>query len=157
MSERQRHRMIWAQRLAALTLALSTMTAAGCDETLSKIAGPTPTLEPTFSSIRTNIIEAQDSAGRRACVQCHTNVGRNPAAGLNLVVDPYAAMVNVPSRNKPGAIIVVPGDPDGSYLYQKLIGAPGIVGLRMPLVPPHLTEGQLLIVRRWIQNGAKND
>ena len=72
MSERQRHRMIWAQRLAALTLALSTMTAAGCDETLSKIAGPTPTLEPTFSSIRTNIIEAQDSAGRRACVQCHT-------------------------------------------------------------------------------------
>lgn len=157
MTEYGRHGITWAQRAATLTLTLGLMASAGCDESLSKIAGPTPSLEPTFSSIRANIIEAQDTAGRRACIQCHTNVGRNPAAGLNLAVDPYAAMVNVPARNKPGAVIVVPGDPDGSYLYQKLIGAPGIVGLRMPLVPPHLTEGQLLIVRRWIQNGAKND
>ncbi len=146
-----------SHRRAAWTLALALVISTGCDETLSKIAGPTPSLEPTFSSIRANILEAQDSAGRRACVQCHTNAGRNPAAGLNLAIDPYAALVNVPSRNKPGAVLVIPGDPDGSYVYQKLIGAPGIAGLRMPIVPPYLTDGQLLIVRRWIQNGAKND
>ncbi len=157
MTNRERRTVTWRQRAAALTLASSLLSVAACDESLSKIAGPTPALEPTFSSIRANILEAQDSAGRRACIQCHTNVGRNPAAGLNLAADPYAALVNVPARNKPGAIHVVPGDPDGSYLYQKLIGAPGIAGLRMPLAPPYLTEGQLLIVRRWIQNGAKND
>jgi len=147
----------WSRTTAALALAASLVGATACDESLSKIAGPTPNLEPTFSSIRANIIEAQDSAGRRACTQCHTNVGRTPAAGLNLAADPYAAIVNIGARNKPGAVLVVPGDPDASYLYQKITGAPGIVGQRMPFIAPYLTDGQLLIVRRWIQNGAKND
>ena len=157
MDERNRRIMKRSHRRAAWTLAVALVTSAACDETLSKIAGPTPELEPTFSSIRANIIEGSDSTGRRPCIQCHTNVGRNPAAGLNLAVDPYAALVNVPSRNKPGAVHVVPGDPDGSYMYQKMIGAPGIAGLRMPIVAPYLTDGQIVIVRRWIQNGAKND
>jgi len=128
----------------------------GCDEKLSKLAGPSPNLEPTFASIQANIFESADSAGRVACIGCHTSTGRTPAAGLNLNHDvAYDQLVNVASRNKPSATRIVPGNPSGSYLVQKVEGAPGIVGLRMPFSgAPFLTDGQLLILRRWIELGA---
>jgi hypothetical protein len=130
--------------------------AAACDEKLSTLAGPTPNLEPTFSSIQSQVFETTDSSGRTACTRCHTNVGRNPSAGLNLTHDvAYDQLVNVPSRNKPGAIRVVANDPENSYLIHKLEGRPGIVGNRMPNNgPPYLSAGQILILKRWIEIGA---
>ena len=138
------------------TLALA---AAGCDEKLSSIAGPTPNLEPTFTSIQREIFNTQDSSGRLACIQCHTNVGRNPSGGLNLLEGvSYQALVGVPSSGKPGATRVVPGNPDGSYIIHKVEGRSDIVGVRMPRGNgPFLTEGQIRIIRRWIELGAKND
>src|SRR5262245_61431774 len=50
---------------------------ASCDEKLSDLTGPTPNLQPTFSSIQHEIFETTDSSGRPACTNCHTNVGRN--------------------------------------------------------------------------------
>ena len=135
------------------------MFAAGCDEKLSDLTGPTPNLEPTFASIQKEIFSTQDSSGRLACTQCHTNVGRTPAAGLNLVEGAsYGALVGRPSINKPGETFVIPGDPDNSYLVKKLEGTAGIVGLRMPRnAGPFLTEGQMLVLRRWIKEGAANN
>jgi hypothetical protein len=53
---------------------------------------------------------------------------------------------------------VIPGDPDNSYLVQKLEGTQGIIGQRMPRTGgPYLTSGQMLVIRRWIQLGARND
>ncbi len=132
------------------------LTAAACDEKLSKLAGPTPNLEPTFSSVQAEIFESADSAGRRACTDCHTNVGRNPSGGLNLAhAVAYDQIVNVPSARKPGAIRVIPGDPENSYLIHKLEGRAGIVGARMPLASAaFLTDGQILILKRWIAVGA---
>ena len=128
----------------------------GCDEKLSTLAGPTPNLEPTFASIQRDIFESTDSAGRAACTACHTSTGRNPSAGLNLNHDvAYDQLVNVPSSRRPGSIRVVPGDPDNSYIIHKVEGAVDIVGRRMPLSgPPFLTDGQILIVKRWIAIGA---
>ena len=139
--------------LGAVLVAIGT---AACDESLSTLAGPTPNLEPTFASIQSQVFETTDSAGRAACVTCHTNVGRNPAGGLNLTHDlAYDQLVNVPSRNKPGAIRVVPSDPENSYLVHKVEGQPGIFGNRMPNNgPPFLSAGQILILRRWIEIGA---
>ncbi len=141
------------QILIALMMAVG---AAGCDENLSTLAGPTPDLEPTFSSIQRNIFEAPDSAGRPACTNCHTNVGRNPAAGLNLLNSvAYDQLVNVASVQQPGLRRVLPGSPDASYLLHKVDGRSGITGRRMPLNgPPFLTDGQILILRRWIELGA---
>ena len=66
--------------------------------------------------------------------------------------------VNAASVGKAGAIRVIPGDPAGSYLIQKLEGASGIVGERMPQDgPPFLTVGQIAIIRQWIQDGAPNN
>lgn len=137
----------WPLIAALLCSALSV----ACDESLSSLAGPTPNLEPTFSSIQREILNNTQQSG---CVTCHTNAGRQPAGGLNLAVDPYAALVGVASSGKPGAIRVIPGDPDNSYLIHKLEGAGTIVGLRMPRVGVTLTDGQIAIIRRWIQLGA---
>jgi hypothetical protein len=127
-----------------------------CDEKLSSVAGPTPNLAPTFATIQSEVFEKSDSAGRPACTNCHNANGRTPAGGLALTHDvAYENIVSVPSRAKAGATRVIPGDPDSSYLIQKLEGAPGIVGQRMPFNGgPFLSGGQILIIRRWIANGA---
>jgi hypothetical protein len=132
---------------------------AGCDEKLRDLTGPTPDLKPTFSSIQQQIFSSSDSSGRPACTNCHTNVGRTPAGGLNLLPDlSYASLVGIASRGKPDAIRVIPGDPDNSYLVHKLEGHADIVGLRMPRNSTvFLTDGQMLVIRRWIQLGAQND
>jgi hypothetical protein len=147
------------RRASALAVATLVLAAAGCDEKLSDVAGPTPNLEPTFSSIQAEIFNKTDSAGRVACVQCHTNQGRTPAAGMNLTEgNSYAALVNGTSSGKPGEIRVIPGDPENSYMVRKLEGGPNIVGERMPRTGgPYLTPGQMSIIRRWIALGAQNN
>ena len=127
-------------QLIAVVAAVCLFTA--CDENLSSIAGPTPELTPTFSSIQRDIFAAADSTGR-------------PAGGLNLAGDgAYDQLVNFVSVRKTGAVRVVPGNPDNSYLVQKIEGASGIVGVRMPLNGPYLSDGQIRIIRRWIETGA---
>jgi hypothetical protein len=140
--------------LSALLLSLVVLTA--CDESLSKLAGPTPNLDPTFASIQRDVFESTDSSGRTSCVTCHTSAGRFPAGGLNLTHDvAYTSLVNRAALTKPGAVRVIPGDISNSYFLQKLRGDPGIVGVRMPFNgPPYLTDGQLRIVERWVAAGA---
>ncbi len=132
----------------------------GCDEKLSDLTGPTPNLTPTFSSIQKEIFSTQDSSGRLACSSCHVPGG--PASGTGLFLTDaatsYAALVGRGSRLKPGETLVIPGDPDNSYLVRKLEGGPNINGLRMPRNNgPFLTEGQMLVLRRWIKEGAANN
>lgn len=141
------------QIIFAIALAIG---AAACDEKLSTIAGPTADLEPTFASIQANIFELTDSAGRNACVSCHTNIGRTPAGGLNLLHDlAYDQLFNVTATQNASLKRVNPGNPEGSYILHKIEGRTGIVGRRMPFNgPPFMTEGQILILRRWIELGA---
>jgi hypothetical protein len=140
----------------ACMLCCAAICLAACDENLSSIAGPTPSLEPTFASIQRDIFESTDSAGRTACTTCHTSAGRAPSGGLDLTRDAaYGQLVGVPVREKAGTTRVIPGDVANSYLIQKLEGSETIVGRRMPLNgPPYLTDGQILIIKRWIELGA---
>jgi hypothetical protein len=142
--------------LGVLAIVAST---AACDESLSTLAGPTPGLEPTFSSIQRDIFETTDVAGRVACVTCHTNVGKVPAGNLVLLAGvSYNNLLNVASFQQASVRRVVPNDPDASYLVRKISGTPGITGLRMPLNgPPYLTSGQIQILRSWIEQGAQNN
>ena len=143
--------------LLALTLVIS-MIGAACDEPLSMVGGPTPNLEPTFSAIQRDIFQASDSSGRPVCVSCHTVANARFAAGLVLTPDAaYAALVNVPSVERPALSRVRAGDPENSYLIHKLEGRSGIVGQRMPFGAGPLTSGQISIIRRWIELGARND
>jgi hypothetical protein len=143
-----------------MAMALLALMAGACDEKLSDVAGPTPNLTPTFSSIQNDIFSAADSTGRAACTSCHTNAGgRTPASGLNLAgPGAHAALVSRPSVGKAGAVLVIPGDPENSYIIHKIEGRSGIVGQRMPRTAgPFLTDGQIRIIRRWIAEGAQNN
>jgi hypothetical protein len=148
-----------ATTLMAGTLLVSGVCLAGCDEGLSTLAGPTPDLQPTFSSIQQNIFETTDAAGRSMCIGCHTDQGRTPAGGLNLRRETaYTALVGVRSGQRADLMRVAPGDPNSSYLVLKLEGHSQITGQRMPRTGgPYLTDGQMMIIRRWIERGAPND
>ena len=147
------------RQLNCAVVVVAALIGSACDERLRDVAGPSPNLQPTFASIQREIFAATDSSGRAACTQCHTNVGRTPASGLALNEGlGHAALVGQPSRGKPGAVLVVPGDPANSYLIHKLEGRADIVGQRMPRTAgPFLTPGQISIIRRWIELGARND
>jgi hypothetical protein len=142
-----------------MSLVMLVISAVGCDEQLRDVAGPTPNLQPTLASIQREIFSTQDSTGRLACTQCHTSAGRTPSAGLNLIDgQSYQALVGRASSGRSGVTLVVPGDPANSYLLKKLDGSTDIAGVRMPRgAGPFLTAGQLSIIRRWIELGAKND
>jgi hypothetical protein len=128
-----------------------------CDESLSNLTGPTPELEPTFSSIQQEIFSSGDSSGRPACTNCHNAIGgRFNGLDLSPAVS-YGNLVNRASSGKRGAVRVIPGDPENSYLIHKLEGRTTIAGVRMPLGGPYLEVGQILVIRRWIETGAPNN
>jgi hypothetical protein len=106
-------------------------------------------LEPTFSSIQTNLFST-------VCIACHS--GSNPPQGLNLEAgQSYGLLVDVPSNEVPGLDRVEPGDPDNSYIIHKLEGT-AAVGMRMPANgPPYLTNAQIAVIRQWISDGAIDD
>jgi hypothetical protein len=64
-----------------------------------------------------------------------------------------AMLVNVPSTEVPSLLRVRPGDPDNSYLIQKLEGT-AAVGARMPLGGGALPAATIAAIRQWITDGA---
>ncbi len=49
---------------------------------------------------------------------------------------------------------MLPGNPDQSYLIQKIEGH-AAVGARMPLGAPPLPQSTIDVIRQWIANGAQ--
>ena len=76
-----------------------------------------------------------------SCTLCH-----DATDDLNL--EDAGALVGQTAST--GVPLIAPGDPNGSYLYQKMIGAEGIEGDIMPLGEDPLPVEQLTIVRDWI-------
>jgi hypothetical protein len=70
---------------------------------------------------------------RRSCGACH---GPSPAPGLghfNYVLDD-TTLANHPDNSVDGKIMVIPGDPEGSYVYQRIIT--GLAGAGSGGMPP---------------------
>ena len=103
-------------------------------------------LTPTFEFI-------QNTVFKPICNGCHS--GANPPQGLVLGEnETYNLLVNQPSGGVPNVLRVAPGDPDNSYLIQKLEGAAGIVGSQMPLNQTPLSQAVIDNIRDWISLGA---
>ncbi len=86
------------------------------------------------------------------CTGCHSG----PAAphGLDLSNgQAHGNLVNVPSAEVPSLMRVKPGDPNNSYLVQKVEGT-AAVGGRMPLGFDPLSSEQIALIREWISEGA---
>ncbi len=144
------NRITTSQSALTLGALLFAMAIGACSKSPTS---PTPAAStaPTLSAIQTQIFDP-------GCASCHTDVGRTPSSGLNLKAgSSFRALSNVPSVAKTGAVLVIPGNPNGSYLIQKLEGDAGIVGGRMPRTgPPFLTDAQVKMIRDWIAAGAPN-
>ncbi|MEM7449330.1 MAG: hypothetical protein AAF355_13945 [Myxococcota bacterium] len=122
-------------------------------------------IDPSWTSIYALVIEPE-------CTACHDQDPENPlrsqflaSGGLNLngQEDAYQALVVESIRASSTCIgeatnYVAPGDPDGSYLMDK-IGPSGPMlcgGVRMP-IGGGLAAIALEAIQEWIANGAQND
>jgi methionine-rich copper-binding protein CopC len=102
-------------------------------------------LSADFASLQANVFTP-------ICSVCH--VGGGAPEGLRLdAADSYSLLVNVPSTEVPSLMRVKPGDPDNSYIVQKLEGT-AAVGGQMPLGGPYLPASTIAFIRQWISNGA---
>ena len=112
---------------------------------------PPPPAAPTLTQLTANFFGI--------CAGCHTGTGTALPGVMNLTTKAniYASWVGVPSIEVPSLNRVTAGDPTNSYVVQKLEGAPGIVGVRMPFGGPYLTQAQIDQVKAWIAAGAPNN
>lgn len=103
---------------------------------------------PSFSTIQTTIFNT-------SCALSGCHAGSNPQQGMDLSEGAaYEAIVGVRSNERPDLFRIEPGDPDQSYLVMKIEGSQGIVGGRMPLGRPPLSNNQITLVRDWVLDGA---
>ena len=91
-----------------------------------------------------------------SCGKCHYPTGATPigvqTTHLNLSTLGTLRQGGIDTRLD----IVVPYDPDGSAIVQKLRGTFPI-GQRMPRNGPYWSEANIELVERWILQGAKGD
>jgi hypothetical protein len=88
------------------------------------------------------------------CSSCHG--GASPSAGLNLeAASSYASLVGIPSTQNAGVQLVNPGNPDASYLIDKLEGTAATGNV----MPPSggIAQVDIDMVRQWITDGAIDD
>lgn len=103
--------------------------------------------EITLTQLQQNIFGA-------ICTNCHTGATAPRGLRLDSEENSYAFLVSHGADEIPTLMRVNPGKPDESYLVKKLEGAADIVGARMPLGGPYLSQEQIDQVRSWIANGA---
>jgi hypothetical protein len=115
---------------------------------------------PSFAEIDEGIFRQQ------CTYACHSG-GEFAAGGLDMATDPHGVLIDRPPtatacRDTP-MLRVVPGDPDASLLYVKIVAkidaAPPPCGDTMPLGPnrPSLSPEQVDLIRAWIDHGALPD
>ena len=127
-------------RLGAVLLIL-----AGCDDHLFPSVGGAPPTSSGWCGVQ--------QLFANECVSCH---GPGGSGGLDLKGDPHGALVSVNSVAYPGSVRVIPGDPAGSLLYQKITATQGDKGLPMP-PGGSVNAASAEIVRAWILSGAPAD
>ena len=134
--------------IAPPLLAAALLTLAACGGGSGDNAPPAG-LQPTLASIQDNVFTVTCAVS-----SCHSGAGA--PYGLQLDRGFSAGnLISVPSGQAPNLIRVVPFDPDASFLIQKLQGADGLLGERMPAggrAP--LTTATINVIRQWIQDGA---
>ena len=84
-----------------------------------------------------------------ACAECHLGGANRGEYRLDTPTS-----LRLPGAQNPNLPLVVPGDPEASYLYRKLVDRTPTAGDQMPLQQPPLSAHGKEIVRLWILQGA---
>ena len=105
--------------------------------------------------IRPILAREPDSAGGPGCKKCHYST-ESEHIGYDLGALDLATLGALRKGGTTGGEkIVIPGDPEGSVIIQKLEGTYGY-GARMPRSgPPYLRPEEIALVKSWILDGAK--
>jgi hypothetical protein len=139
--------MIRRFRWLALTVALAAGVPAACSGSSTTETGPSrqpqPTCSPDLASIQATIFVPSCAQG-----DCHGAGSR--AAGLDLTGSHVQALLlGVGAGTCDGKVLVAPGEPDASFLYEKLTAATPGCGAHMPQ-GGDLTAEQKACVKGWI-------
>lgn len=110
-----------------------------------------------FSASVAPIFGTEITLGRRQgkCTLCHYP---DSPTGLDIldVFDDERGLVNAPSILS-SKLRVAPGDPDASFLVEKLEQENPGAGQRMPLHYPRFSSAELATLRQWIAEGARDN
>lgn len=105
---------------------------------------------PSGEDARTATVRREVFEPTCALVACHESEGA--ADGLDLMTDNVGArLIDAPSISCPDEVLIVPGDPEGSYLFRKTTDNVPACGERMPPGPVGLDADQTAILREWIE------
>jgi uncharacterized protein (TIGR03118 family) len=97
------------------------------------------------------------------CSGCHSGSGSTLPGVQNLTAGhTFSNVVGVASIEQPALLRIKPNDPTNSYLIQKIQGAAGITGSRMPfgcgsVANPCLDQATINMVISWVSQGALNN
>jgi hypothetical protein len=137
-----------------LTMATAILMVQACERTQNILGpgggnnnGPIP-LGANFASVQSNIFTPSC-----ALTGCHVQGGVQPSLEAGRA---YNNLVGVTSSGYAPRLRVMPGNPNNSVLYQKIIGGGNGVGGPMP-PGGMLAQAQMDTIRAWILKGAKND
>jgi len=111
---------------------------------------PAGALGPNFSEIQANVFTPN-------CATTGCHFGAGAPQGLRLDdANSFGLLVGVASSEDSTILRVAAGDPNNSYLIQKLEGSASI-GSQMPLNAPPLEQSTITVIRQWITDGAIDD
>jgi len=133
---------------ASVALLLALAACGGGGEDAPPPAPPPPTgLQPTLASIQANVFTP-------SCAKsgCHADPGAMLGLNLEAAGQSAANLINVPSFYGGMIVRVIPGNPNDSFLIQKLEGP--LLGARMPADGLYLQQVTVDVIRQWILDGA---
>ena len=113
--------------------------------------------------VQVTLTQLQTQIFTPICSGCHNGIGTSLPGVQNLTNGhTFASVVNVPSIEQATLDRIKPNDPVNSYLIDKIEGASGITGGRMPLgcgsvADPCLDQATIDMVKAWISQGALNN
>jgi len=137
-------------------------TATDADGNVGSSAVSTVTVANTAPATVT-LTQLQTQIFTPICSVCHTGIGTTLPGVQNLTAGhTFASIVGVPSIEMPTLMRIKPNDPTNSYLIQKIEGAAGISGARMPFGCPAagnpcLDQATIDMVKAWVSQGALNN
>jgi len=144
-----------ASRIIVSIALASALTAVGCSSGDGSGDEPDSSAQPDVTQPESQVSQfrqIQDTVFTPICAECHGSNGAS--AGLRLDDGAsFAALVDMASTEVPELNRVSTGDPDNSYLVQKIEGT-AAVGARMPLGGPMLPQESIDLIRGWISAGA---
>jgi len=148
-------------RLFAAGASVLTLTAFGCGGDGSTL-GPDGTLMAeddvvdggdTTAVVTVTLAQLSAEIFTPSCSLAGCHGGGNPAEGMLLTSSAIAAsIIDVTSNQRPNLKRIDPGNPDGSYLLQKVRGT-GAKN-QMPLAGAPLSAAKIQLIVDWINSGA---